>query len=322
MNQIEEQYFSDRLSSADLARLREQTNRQTDEELANQLYSRWMDNNIAGYPDNDVLVAIKQRIDKRTGRQQRHKARIVRRSLIAAAAILLPLILTFTGYLYRQNTALGASRLTFATGRGEQATVILPDGTVVTLSYDSRLVYLPSAFSQGERHINFEGEGWFRVAKDAKRPFRIDNSHVQVEVLGTVFDLSVRNSLSAATLALEQGRVRLTSVRTGKVATLNPGQTAIIDYATGQISVNHNADVASAKSWRTGRLTFSDAPIDKVIASLGNAYGVDISMRSAPRQGHFTGALPIHDFDEALLILCKTYKMRCERKEGKILLVP
>lgn len=322
MSQLEEQYIKGRLSSTDLARLKEQTSRQTDDELAQQLFSRWMDSDIEDYPDDEMLDAIKQRVDQRTGRRQERRARIVHRSLIAAAAVLVTLFLIATGYLYHQNATLGSSNLTFTTGSGEQATVTLPDGTAVTLSYNSRLDYLPSTFNQGERRISFEGEGWFRVAKDASRPFRIDNRYIQVEVLGTVFDLSVRNNMSAAMLALEQGSVRLTSVRTGKAVTLSPGQTATLDYANGQIRVNSTTDLASVKSWRAGRLTFNDVPIDKVLSILANAYGVDISVRATPHQGHFTGALPIHNLDEALLVLCKTYKMRCERRGGKIILEP
>ena len=54
--------------------------------------------------------------------------------------------------------------------RGESFKVVLCDGTEVWLNANSNFVY-PTAFIGNERIVTLEGEAYFKVAKDAKRPF-------------------------------------------------------------------------------------------------------------------------------------------------------
>ena len=72
--------------------------------------------------------------------------------------------------------------------KGEYA-LTLSDGTRVFLNSDSKLVY-PVTFGNECREVILQGEAYFEVAKDEKRPFIVKTSDLSVQVLGTAFNLS------------------------------------------------------------------------------------------------------------------------------------
>lgn len=315
MRLLEEQYVDGTIAPDGLDELRGQVNALDDDALEAAMRERWMGDALdVGDVADDQLLRMKRNIDGRVGTVRARVVRMVLRSVAAVAAVLVPALLISTIYLYRQNGRLASSDLTFTTGKGERATVALPDGTSVTLNYDSRLVYSPATYNHGERRVSFSGEAWFRVARNPERPFLIEGDRLQVKVLGTEFDLSVRPALSSATLTLEKGSVMLTALQTNRQVTLCPGQTATLDYSTGSISVNGGSDMAAVRSWQSDFVTFRDAPLHEVLARVGDVYGVRIVVADGAGLGGFTGALPMHDLDEALTIIGKAYGMKAVRK--------
>lgn len=310
MKQLEEQYINDSLTPEGLKELRGQINSQTDSEISDAMHNHWMDDEIPANADEEQLLRMKKNVDDRLHFRRARIIKMLLRGAATVAALLIPTLLITSIYLYNQNTQLASKDLTFTTGKGERATVALPDGTEVTLNYDSRLLYSPKKYNQKERRVNFEGEAWFNVAKNPKRPFLIDADRLQVKVLGTKFDLSARKSYSSATLTLEQGSVLITSLQTKDEVTLSPGQTATLDYATGKISVSLDVDVAAARSWQKGLISFHNNQFKDVIAQIDNIYDVNIAIDSNIKTGKFTGALPMNNLEEALTIVCKAYGLK------------
>ena len=66
--------------------------------------------------------------------------------------------------------------------------MILSDGTRVWLNADSKLKY-PVTFGNDKREVELEGEGYFKVTKDERKPFRVVVKKQTVEVLGTEFNV-------------------------------------------------------------------------------------------------------------------------------------
>lgn len=95
------------------------------------------------------------------------------------------------------------------TGEDSKGRFVLPDGTQVWLNYDSRLYY-PESFDGNLRSVRLEGEALFNVVRDASKPFRVRTSLMEVEVLGTVFDLKCYEHLDYAELVLVSGSVKAT----------------------------------------------------------------------------------------------------------------
>lgn len=197
----------------------------------------------------------------------------------------------------------------------------LPDGTKIALNYDSQVTYDPEAFAKGERRIDFDGEGYFQVKKDSRHPFVIHAQGLQVEVLGTVFNLLARNGDTHSELFLEEGSVRLMSVLTGEKVLLSPNQKAVLSVETGHIVVQTMENIAEASAWRKGDLIFCNEPLGNVLRTLEGCYGYKITTDCEDcLTDEFTGILPTWDINEVLEVLEKLYPLEIEIKGKEIFL--
>jgi ferric-dicitrate binding protein FerR (iron transport regulator) len=142
-----------------------------------------------------------------------------------------------------------------------------------------------------------------------------------VKVLGTVFNLKVRQNDREAELDLEQGKVQFSSTKTNENVILVAGNKAILDQSTGNITVVKNQEIENVPAWKRGMLTFREKTLIDVVTTLGTNYNVDIQIKGAvPLDDSFTGNLPVSDLDEALLILQTSYHLKCVKKEKNIVL--
>ena len=92
--------------------------------------------------------------------------------------------------------------------RGCEYRIRLADSTMVILNAESRLTY-PTAFTGASREVTLEGEGYFDVTPDKERPFTVKTPSIQVEVLGTSFNVSAYKDETSNEVTLVQGRVNV-----------------------------------------------------------------------------------------------------------------
>lgn len=92
--------------------------------------------------------------------------------------------------------------------RGKRYQVILPDSTRVWLNADSRCV---SRWPSGEkeRRVFLEGEAYFDVKKAKDCPFIVETDRIDVEVLGTRFDVKAYSDEETVYTTLLTGSVRI-----------------------------------------------------------------------------------------------------------------
>ena len=169
--------------------------------------------------------------------------------------------------------------LDVATGPGEMRAVALPDGTRVTLNFDSRLTvrYYP-------RRRDAElarGEAFFQVAPAAQQPFTVDSGTSQVRVVGTAFNL--RSGPPQFVVKVLEGRVEVRPDRRradAPVLQLGPGAGVSVDAASGR----HTAVPVAADSvgdWRHGQLVFAQTPLAEVAAELARYLGRPVRVEGA-----------------------------------------
>ena len=94
--------------------------------------------------------------------------------------------------------------------RGTRSKIILPDGSQVWLNADSKLTY-PNSFSSALREVNLEGEGFFDVVKDAKHPFVVHTSGIDIKVLGTAFNVKSYQQDPTIETTLLRGMIEVTT---------------------------------------------------------------------------------------------------------------
>lgn len=173
---------------------------------------------------------------------------------------------------------------TMTTPRGRQYALVLPDGTRVWLNAASSLQY-PTAFRGTDRTVTLNGEGYFEVAPDAGKPFRVQVNGMKVEVLGTSFNIQSYEEEAGVTTSLLSGSVRLSSGSHEQL--LRPGQQAIVRRGTDTAIEVHPADMNGVLAWKNGYFQFGHTSMAMIMRQLERWYNIQV---------HYQGKIPEREF--------------------------
>ncbi len=179
----------------------------------------------------------------------------------------------------------------YSTNRGVKGIIDLPDGSKVWLNSDSRIKF-PRRFSGKYREVEFIGEGFFSVAKNAAVPMLISTkNNVQIEVRGTNFNLSCYHNDSEVRATLYSGAIVVhsddsqtgtriaTNVKQYETVSVGKSKESTRSYAASDLIINTNSDTTKCTAWKRGELIFEDTPLDEVIKKLERWHGVDFIVR-------------------------------------------
>ena len=173
---------------------------------------------------------------------------------------------------YRQVISTTTQTHVLTVPRGESFKVVLCDGTEVWLNANSNFVY-PTAFIGNERIVTLEGEAYFKVTKDPKRPFIVKTKTVQTRVLGTEFN--IRSYTPEDThVVLINGKVEVSNTKGGAYTRLYPGEDAHLQ-SDGNF-VLAEVDLDSYVYWKDGYFYFDDVTLKDIMQNLGRWYNVNI----------------------------------------------
>lgn len=151
----------------------------------------------------------------------------------------------------------------------------LPDGSAVQLNAGSTLIY-PPTFSGSDRSVYLVGEANFKVAKDAKHPFRVKGDDFQVEALGTEFDVNIYPEASEVRAVLLEGSVAVSYDDMRHRAILHPGEQLVYDRRTRTSRVEV-VDLDDATAWQRGEMVFSGATVAQVLDGIERHFGCEMS---------------------------------------------
>lgn len=163
---------------------------------------------------------------------------------------------------------------TLTTPKGGEYQVVLSDGTKVWLNAASSISY-PVAFTGKDRHVKLTGEAYFEVAK-SKKPFYVSINDVQVEDLGTHFNIEAYNDDDQIKATLLEGSVRVTK-KTSHLL-LKPGQQAVIGYNNNDIALTE-ANIDDVMAWKNGYFIFDNDNVTGIMKKVSRWYDVDISYK-------------------------------------------
>jgi ferric-dicitrate binding protein FerR (iron transport regulator) len=174
------------------------------------------------------------------------------------------------------------------TPKGRQFQLVLPDGSKVWLNAASSITY-PTAFIGEERSVKINGEVYFEIAKDLKRPFNVKvNDDNEIQVLATGFNVKAYTDDPLITTTLLEGAVRLNAFK--KVQTLKPGQQTQVN-TDGKITLVNKADIAKIMAWKNGLFNFQDESLEEVMKQLERWYDIRVQYIGNPPAQKFYGEL-------------------------------
>lgn len=160
---------------------------------------------------------------------------------------------------------------------GKQFEVQLSDGTVVYLNSGTSLKY-PVRFIDGnQRQVFLVGEAYFDVAPDKDHPFIVNADHLNVEVLGTEFNVSAYPEDNLSDVVLVEGSVGVyTDASTLKESVkIVPGHRATLDKMTANIDTEE-VDINLYTSWMHGGLVFRNMTFENIVKKLERRYNMKI----------------------------------------------
>ncbi|MBS1669716.1 MAG: FecR family protein [Bacteroidetes bacterium] len=176
---------------------------------------------------------------------------------------------------------------TIATPRGGQYQLVLADGTKVWLNAASSLRF-PTSFEGKERNVQLTGEAYFEVAKNKDMPFKVEVGDMNVQVLGTHFDIMGYTDENAVKTTLLEGSVKVT--KGSATAMLRPGQQSSLNKSTSHITVAET-DVDEAIAWKSGLFQFVSDDIGTVLRQIGRWYNIETGYEGKLPDWHFTGTI-------------------------------
>jgi len=200
---------------------------------------------------------------------------------IAAVFLISALVLGAGYYLHNHATNKEANDISVFVPYGQKKQLSLPDGTRVWINSGSSISY-PKKFQKKYREVKLSGEAYFDVTKDAHHPFIVETNEVNIEVLGTAFNVSAYPGGRTIKTTLVRGKVLAYHNSSKEIITdhvfLFPGEQAVYFRQQKNFQLKKvNAKLAG--SWKDGKLLFNDTPLSEVVKSLNRWYNVDIQIQ-------------------------------------------
>lgn len=221
----------------------------------------------------------KKKIDSRTDPQRKSRKIFIQAFQKAAAILILPLLL-FSAYLYFGKATEGTTEQEFFATYGTRTTLILPDGSKVWLNSGSKLRY-ERDFNRKNRTVFLTGEAFFDVTANKSRPLDVVTGQFTVRAVGTAFNVFSYEKNEFET-SLEEGNTQIyQSDPNGPdkaLINMKPGQRAVFDEKQEKLVLSED-DVSRFSTWREGRLTFKNAPMNEVVMKLERWFNVDIELK-------------------------------------------
>lgn len=160
--------------------------------------------------------------------------------------------------------------------------MMLADGSHVWLNAGSSVTY-PVAFVGNERRVSITGEAYFEVAHDAGKPFFVTKGNMQVQVLGTHFNLNAYDDENDIRVSLLEG---LVNVGNGvDNVGIKPGQQARV---ADDLKVISDVDLDQVMAWKNGKFSFNSADMKSVMRDLMRWYDIEVVYEGNVSDRYFT----------------------------------
>lgn len=243
----------------------------------------------------------------------------IRRMTLKVAAILLPILLIGAlGYFFNSNIDLftETSYAELYVPKGEDARLFFQDGTEVFLNADTRIRY-PEKFGLKKREVWLDGEAYFNVAPNKKRPFIVHTQDTRTMVTGTSFNVNAYSESEIIQVVLDEGKTFF-QVQESSFPML-PGQLIEYNKTTGKTTLHNLVRPSNASLWKKDVVYFYDTPLAKVLKVLERKYNVEFHVQT-PGALDYTYTLTTKQatIDEILEELQKISPVKFSHQENKV----
>ncbi len=212
-------------------------------------------------------------------------------------------------------SSLKSNEIIIRTSFGEIRRITLPDNSLVVLNANSELKYNKTWTANEIRTVYLKGEAFFNVIHHINnQKFQVHTStHVQINVLGTEFNVNDRRDRTQITLQSGNIRLNLEEVKNLHDSTnvvMHPGEYVAVDDARKTLIRKKKIDSNVYTSWKSKQFIFKETALRDILYVLEDNYGVEAIVKdSLVLQETFTATYPAHNVDVLLKALSKSFKI-------------
>ncbi len=313
LSRLYKKYLQGHISLDEFRELRYHLNKMDDDALSQILEEEWMSGSAAG----EIGQKSKTRISNTLNFYVRKtKKRNYRTAMLKVAAVLIPLVFLVYGGLWFMSKPTHQEKFAVSVDRGDKAFITLPDSSRVRINSNSSLEYANSA--ENVRQVNLQGEAFFKVAKDRKRPFRISIDNLVIEVLGTTFNVKAKKGSDMIEASLVEGSIKISGENLPRDYYLKPNEKAIYSKNSNTLKIVET-DNELETAWVHNRLQFSSEKFSDALKDIGDWYGVTIiSKYDQINEDMISGSFNEENLETALSALQLQYNIKYKRKNDTI----
>jgi transmembrane sensor len=193
-------------------------------------------------------------------------------------------------------------------------TETLPDGSALTLNKHTKISYAGN-FKNNRKLKMEQGDVFFDVAKDKTHPFVIDINRINVEVVGTSFN--IKHLKNDTEINVETGIVKVRFAN--DEIKLYKGEKIHIDNNTHKLVKEQSTDQLY-NYYRTSLFQANNIPLSKLVNTLNEAYGSNITLDQKVKSLTINTTLKMGSINQNLQIICETLNLQLSRNGDNILL--
>ena len=278
--------------------------------------------------EKEIAQKMKQEPDERS---EKRTYKLIPTLLRLAAAVVIGFALGIgCYYAMTKNQTEQVAFIENIVPLGSKSEIKLPDGSTVWLNAGSTLRY-PTNYGKTTRDLYLAGEGYFKVAKQAKKPFTVYTALSKIIALGTEFNVKAYPDEDVVETTLITGEVVVEKGEAGDAIRLKPGQKLLVsshDLAAKETEssqpdvepVESNTTMQDVKpvppkpvinnlspamanaeiSWKERNWRIESEPLQSLSVKIERRYDVTIRVDDRLKNYRFTGTIKDESLEQVL----------------------
>lgn len=243
-----------------------------------------------------------------------------------AASIVMILGLTIAYLTYNSNLLNNSPKQKTAqviyknirTKKGQKLQVTLPDGTQVWINSESSMRF-PQQFTGSKREVSFNGEAYFRVAKNPHKPFIITSNRTRIQVLGTRFNFRDYANENLSTVVVEEGKVRFSGLNHAEKRVLTANQKGTYGtHANPALFVQMVYNTSKYMDWKDNKLVLDNLTLAEIGPILERWYGIQFEVTDPLlKTRRYTGSFENPGIKQVVESISFALHANCQQQQNK-----
>jgi ferric-dicitrate binding protein FerR (iron transport regulator) len=197
----------------------------------------------------------------------------------------------------------------------------LPDSSFVYLNANTSISLDSVNYNMRSRDLALnDGEAFFQVAKNKSKKFTVRFGELQLQVMGTSFDIENYKNTNMKSVFVKTGKVIIKN-NMGTMTTLVPSDRFVYNTVSKKFSVtkNYNRDLSQ---WVNGQMLFGDAGIAEIKQKLENCFSMNVVIENnaLPKTLQLNATFSqTDDLHKIVNVIAGIYNVRVRVEDGKII---